>query len=570
MKAEGNPIMRHDLEWLAPAPLWQPALDEGSGRGRFRQPAVLRFDSDGFMDELQGLLADDPETLRDRVAKPETWERPASGWAEAGDPSLGRPLKLFQPTHGRFYLAAAELVCRRAGLPQRKVDAAGGERASLLLRRLVPRAGAVFDPDDPATYTEHAWIGDRSAGRWQGLEAPAGAPPEGEERLAMFPLPFTHEERPRRLWAAMLPAAGRELYEGAASAATPAPAPPPPAGDPLAVLADPRKAAWAAGAGASLAELAKSPSEPDLTAEVARELLAFAMLDLADLLYDELPELWAAIDGGGAAAAALLPAAERAVYDRLGTALPAGGGTWRQALVRAREQRQVLLGEADPAPGTVPPVPAGYSVAEVRSAASGLIHGGHFQSELFTALGPAPAAGEEVTGAAATAPTAAARAAASAAASAAGDGAFYHVRCLYERPQCKPYHDPLVGPASRPFRLAAFFDPEAPARPLTIRMPLDTSIKGLKKFPKGVSMLLSNKLRQQVERVQSASLEDIDKGDIAGSEPGWELGMICSLSIPIITICALIVLMIFVQLLNIVFWWLPFFKICLPIPVKAE
>jgi hypothetical protein len=44
-------------------------------------------------------------------------------------------------------------------------------------------------------------------------------------------------------------------------------------------------------------------------------------------------------------------------------------------------------------------------------------------------------------------------------------------------------------------------------------------------------------------------------------------GLDCSgfmLSIPIITICALIVLMIFISLLNIVFWWLPFFKLCLP------
>jgi hypothetical protein len=46
--------------------------------------------------------------------------------------------------------------------------------------------------------------------------------------------------------------------------------------------------------------------------------------------------------------------------------------------------------------------------------------------------------------------------------------------------------------------------------------------------------------------------------------------MICSLSIPIITLCAFIVLMIFLSLLNIVFWWMAFFKICLPIPVRNE
>ena len=42
--------------------------------------------------------------------------------------------------------------------------------------------------------------------------------------------------------------------------------------------------------------------------------------------------------------------------------------------------------------------------------------------------------------------------------------------------------------------------------------------------------------------------------------------MICSFSIPIITICAMIVLFIFVILLNIVFFWMPFLKICFPLP----
>ena len=42
--------------------------------------------------------------------------------------------------------------------------------------------------------------------------------------------------------------------------------------------------------------------------------------------------------------------------------------------------------------------------------------------------------------------------------------------------------------------------------------------------------------------------------------------MICSLSIPIITIVALILLMIFVKLLDIIFFWMPFFQVCLPLP----
>ncbi len=49
-----------------------------------------------------------------------------------------------------------------------------------------------------------------------------------------------------------------------------------------------------------------------------------------------------------------------------------------------------------------------------------------------------------------------------------------------------------------------------------------------------------------------------------------DLGLICSFSIPIITICALLVLMIFISLLNIVFWWLPFLRICFPIATEGE
>jgi len=64
-------------------------------------------------------------------------------------------------------------------------------------------------------------------------------------------------------------------------------------------------------------------------------------------------------------------------------------------------------------------------------------------------------------------------------------------------------------------------------------------------------------------------LNDLMAGKLNDSQ-GFDLGLICSFSIPIITICALILLMIIVQLLNIVFWWLPFFKICLPIGVSRK
>jgi hypothetical protein len=52
-----------------------------------------------------------------------------------------------------------------------------------------------------------------------------------------------------------------------------------------------------------------------------------------------------------------------------------------------------------------------------------------------------------------------------------------------------------------------------------------------------------------------------------GSDSG--LSWICGFNIPIITICAFFVLNIFLTLLNIVFFWLPFIKICIPVPASA-
>ncbi|HLP60807.1 MAG TPA: hypothetical protein VK186_18345, partial [Candidatus Deferrimicrobium sp.] len=146
-------------------------------------------------------------------------------------------------------------------------------------------------------------------------------------------------------------------------------------------------------------------------------------------------------------------------------------------------------------------------------------------------------------------------------------GVSYVLRCVYERPRCKGIHPPVVSQPSRRFQLATYFEPEAPTRPVRIVMPEDTGIAGLRKFKKNVAVLFSDKLRNQIDQIKNAKVKDIDEGNIS-SEPGFSLGMICSFSIPIITICAMILLMIFVKLLNIVFWWMPFFKICFPIPRK--
>jgi hypothetical protein len=143
----------------------------------------------------------------------------------------------------------------------------------------------------------------------------------------------------------------------------------------------------------------------------------------------------------------------------------------------------------------------------------------------------------------------------------------YVLRCAYQRPECKPPHPDVVSSPTRPFRIASFFDLDAPARSITIAMPIDTSIKDLRKLRKNVSFLLSNELRSQMNRV--TNMKDALDGKFADGE-SLDIGLLCSFSIPVITICALIVLMIFISLLNIVFWWMPFLRICFPIALKAK
>ncbi len=74
-------------------------------------------------------------------------------------------------------------------------------------------------------------------------------------------------------------------------------------------------------------------------------------------------------------------------------------------------------------------------------------------------------------------------------------------------------------------------------------------------------MVLSDALKQKVKR---PSVNDKIDG------PGVDCGAL-ELSIPIITIVAMIILFVFIAILNIIFWWIPFVKICLPsITVEPE
>ena len=115
---------------------------------------------------------------------------------------------------------------------------------------------------------------------------------------------------------------------------------------------------------------------------------------------------------------------------------------------------------------------------------------------------------------------------------------------------------------SEKFRVAAPFDPNA-SRPSLIQMP---SLADLRKgMAQGVSMLTppdTFSLLNALNTKKGASEDVVPKGDI----PQLGIQWICSFSLPVITLVAMILLMIMISLLNIIFFWLPWVRICLPFP----
>lgn len=116
------------------------------------------------------------------------------------------------------------------------------------------------------------------------------------------------------------------------------------------------------------------------------------------------------------------------------------------------------------------------------------------------------------------------------------------------------------------FRVAAPFDPEA-SRPSLIQMPdLGDLRRGM---AKGASFLVPPGMMSKLGALKpdaGASPEMVQEGD--GNPLG--IGWLCSFSLPVLMICAMFLLSIMIALLNIVFWWIPWVKICLPFPKLKE
>ncbi|HLO03152.1 MAG TPA: hypothetical protein VK191_08595 [Symbiobacteriaceae bacterium] len=513
----------HPVEWRAPGPLWSLALQDGAA-GRLFAPQLLRFDVDEFMASLTAALAAENEPnstapkLKDLILRHETWEAPAVGWQPLAQAQTGPTPKLFHPAHARFYLVAASLVCKLPGLPDR---APHGEKVTFVLRQLRPTV-------TQGLYQEEGWVPGQG---WVVCTDPLKLL-AGEEQQPLFPVGYTGDGKARRLHCGLVPVASREVQKPTGAQAFPIPQVTGKTPEGWSALEkgeeDPRLVQLRAQV---LAPLGALPLATFSTTE-AYEASAFILYDLAVFLRDQLPAVWAKVQSGNGTGSTL---ATEILTKTVGAV------TWATALKTTLTKESALLTGG----------PTGLTY-DLRSAQP-IDWAVRVPAEIPTYVPPTSLPEGTLTQVPKFMPNGKER---------------FVIRCVYQKPNCK-LHDAQLSQPTRPFKLASFFDPDAPVRPVKVVMPTDTSIAGLRRFQKGVSFVVSNKLRNQMEKFRGIKMSDLDDGSL-GSSSAFDWGMICSFSIPIITICALILLFIIVQLLNIVFFWVPFLKICFPVPLPAK
>jgi hypothetical protein len=494
------------FDWFKPSLVWQ-TNGQDFRKPDFFRPQLLEFRSDSFMDDFfTAAGTPKPDALQNYIL--------------AAPTGPNKNLKLFQPVHGRYYLTCTSLCCRLPGFPDREVRLADGENVFFVLRKLVGSA--------EAGWTEHGWVADDPNKGWHTLEnrprrvLNAKERDKGnEERLPLF---STSAGNNRPLFFGYVPVASRETYAVAPSELTGTLSPQ--------EQTDLR-----------IEELKARFIEPlgllgSAGTTIALRLSIYFMLDLWEFFFLYVQDVAVALRDG---TTATLTEENADLMNFLQTQHLGGTINLAGALgtvARARDQLNNLGDESLP---TV--FNDNYNLKRYSLNTDGLKE----------AVGKALPSQEPSVEVPKVAPQA---------------GDMYVLRCVYERPQCDPPQS-WVSQPSEPFELAPFFDPDAPARQIRIGLPVDVSIAGLRKFQKGVAFMMSTALRNKIARITGKEKEVLSGGSLGG-EGTATLGHICSFSIPIITICAFILLMIIVVLLNIVFWWLPFFKICLPLRLSSR
>jgi hypothetical protein len=526
--------MTHEHDWLAPSPFWS---SNGYQQAEFYRPALFELRSDDFMDEF--LAA---------AAAPHAARLESQRLAPAPE---GNPSKLFQPAHGRFYLAAASLCCREPGFPDRQVRRVAGERTAFVLRKLVGGKEYAWIPagadttELPKTLEELAQ-GEPSAKLppgWQPLDGSARDLLKGEERLPLFPVPLADG---RQLFCGYVPVSSSQTYNVQPSQ--------------LAVVGqdEPRVQELSSRFITPLYHV-PNPADPggplkspvDLLPnanDVAWTTSVYLLLELWEYLDTHLPAVATAVKTGATPDEAEFSGDQAAPQAALLTFLR--NQKYKGSLSLA-EALQAVATKA-----TALNAAGGGDLAALgfTSIAYNLKCSSDLDNNALNALRSAVKAALPAEGVPVAVPKLDI-----------SSQVHYVLRFVYERTQCQPAQVEVSLP-SQPFVFAPFFDADAPARPVRIPLPSDVSIAGLRKAGKNVSFMMSDAMRKKMAMLlgkEETFLSDNPETNPAG---GLDFAFICSFSIQIIFIVAFMLLLIFVVVFNIIFWWLAFFKICLPVP----
>lgn len=453
--------------------------------------------------------------------------------------------RLFQPVHRVFTLALLEARCQTFGLPRldpRKIESAG-----LVVRRVAESSGRP-ERDARGDYVLEGWrtLGNQVAGwvRFPEGGVTADCDPAAERRCAppvtgnarldrqlrpaltdyseaavtLFPVPPDLAARcGRTLLFGVVPVTST-ARAGRAEANPPAPA---------------DAAAWDSAWRDHLSPLLKAGGRralswpaSTLTPFTADTAAVFQETDFFKLV-QQLGQEFSAFKEDSAEAAATLRELDALTVELAdGTTRPAG--QYVKAAARVLLEGETA-GPALPAPRTWPEVTTARAAALERALKAAA-------EATRKALLAAPGRFDE-------------------------PGRLYVVRAFIRVRQPNGCPPRLVWSApSEPFEIAPWHEP-GPVAPAPIQLPT-LGRESLRKLKPGVMFSVP----RDVFNLLRGKPEDLLKGK--GSTAGLQLDWLCGFNIPIITLCAFILLSLILTILNLIFWWLPFVKICIPFPRK--
>lgn len=143
-------------------------------------------------------------------------------------------------------------------------------------------------------------------------------------------------------------------------------------------------------------------------------------------------------------------------------------------------------------------------------------------------------------------------------------GALYVARAFVRVKGCDECPPELLWSApTEPFSIVPWYEPSG-APPVRVELP-EATLDSLSRLKPNVAFRVPASLQSALNGMQVKKPLDVSKGGGGTTDLAW----LCGFNIPIITLCAFIVLSIFLSLLNILFWWLPLVKICIPIPKSS-